>query len=63
MEKDLDNLAVLELREKEFCLRFRVVPEEPVKILKLFKLQIFFGMGWRMGAEVDKMYIIHVMQS
>lgn len=27
MEKDLENLPLLELREKELCLRFRAIPE------------------------------------
>lgn len=35
MKKDLDNMALLELREKEFCLRLRVVPEEHEKYSSL----------------------------
>lgn len=27
-ERDLDKLALLELRDKEFCLRFRLITED-----------------------------------
>lgn len=29
MEKDLENVPLLELRKKELCLRFRGIPEHP----------------------------------
>lgn len=28
LERELDNLALLELKEKEYCLRFRTLPED-----------------------------------
>lgn len=34
MEKDLDNVVLLELRDKEFCLKLATVPEKPDEAIR-----------------------------
>jgi len=62
-ETELDRLALLELRDKEYYLRFRGLPENKEEDLKEVRIQtLAIAIGWdedRMADEIEKVFRVN----